>query len=171
MSSSLQQYYGGTPDQGIDADQGLSDETRALYSVEGAVSASSALMGIASAAMRADDLELAAGDQIIRAEAEETAASERASRILQQQMEVSAGMRAAFAASGVDLGSGTVLQLDRENRRKAEKAKTSTLNRGARRAGQRRAAAKQLARKAAETFGAGVVDSVVSAASASFGGG
>lgn len=141
-----------------------SASTSRLYEMQRFASTSSAIFSIAGAGVRAGDLERQAGDQLIMAEAEETAALQRSNAILQRQMEVSGRLRAAFAASGVDLGSATVGQLDRENRRTAQDALTKTRNSGARRAAQRRYASAALARRAAETFGAGLIDGVLSAA-------
>lgn len=166
MSNMVQDIYQNQfgPSQDAAAEPGPSPETSRLYDMQKFSSTSSALFNIAGAGVRAGDLEKQAGDQLLMAEAEETAALQRSNQILRRQMEVSAGLRAAYAASGVDLGSASVKVADRDNRRAAQDALIQNRNAGSRRAAQRRYAARALARRAAETFGAGVIDAVLSAA-------
>tara|TARA_R110002073_G_scaffold76548_4_gene185840 strand:- start:438 stop:1016 length:579 start_codon:yes stop_codon:yes gene_type:complete len=168
MSEFLSEYYQqsfGGGERSVSMDAGVAqasatggqDGGMTMRDLQRGSTVFSSLLGIATGAGRASDMQRQAGDEQIAAIAEETDGSRRATEILRQQIQASARMRAAFAASGVDPASASVRQLDREGRDRASEALTDVRHRAGYRSAARRSRATALARRAAETFGGSVL--------------
>lgn len=175
MSDLLDRYYSelnGAPAPGTPEDQPVPDgsaSSQSLSNMQKGASVASAVFSIAGAASEAREMRRAAGDQLIAAEAEETAALRSANEQTRALLRASGRLRVAAAASGVDLGSASVKQLDRELRDASAEARSNTKSRGFSRARQRRGYARRLAANAAEAFGGQVASSVAQMAE-TFGG-
>lgn len=175
MSEFLDRYFrettGSTPADIEQSDDPFRGDSQSLTRAQQGSSIASSLLAIASANSQSRDLRRAAGDQLIAAEVEETETLRRANEQRRAHLKASGRMRVAFAASGVDLGSGTVKQLDREMRQAANETISHTKTRGYARANARRARARRLVARAAENFGGAVLGGVIKIGEAAASGG
>lgn len=175
MTEFLRQYAGqgravaseAAPD--ASADQSAGRNTARALQTGGSIF--SALFAIGAGAAEAEGLERQAGDQLLAAGAEEIQGAREVNQIQRTALEANASRRVAFAASGVDLGSVTVRQLETEDDRFVQDALAERRNLTSRRAARRRDYSRLLANRAAETFGGAVLGSASNLASAAASGG
>ena len=157
MTEFLERYYSemsGSPQAGSAGDEPMptaSPSSQTLSTAQQGASVASALFQIAAAGGRARDMQRSAGDQIVAAAAEEADALRAANEQTRQFLRASGRLRVAAADSGVDLGSASVQQLDRELANASEETRADTVRRGFSRAYARRGYARRLAANAAES--------------------
>lgn len=165
MTEFLQEYAGqigagrggGAQAQGSEAAAGASVAGQGARYASQIAGVASGFLVLAEAAAGADAMQRRAGDELLLAEGELTQAAKDVASIRRAALEADASRRVAFAAAGVDLGSVSVQAQHDIDQRYVQEAIEARQNRGFDQARRRRVAARRLADRAAESFGAGVI--------------